>query len=182
MSSQGASTSRPRARRRSVPDDDVAEQARFRFAYVIADIRLMVRPAMPRRTIRGSAPSWRSRGMVQSHLEHRGEIVACRPVLAELPPSNSIPVALLGHEAFVGRRREATELAKVGPRGADADGDHVGVGDDRLSSSRGRGTVPSAMRPPHGRAKGPGPGQAPPGRMAPPRARGTPRPRCRRRH
>ena len=38
---------------------------------------------------------------------------------------------LLGREAFVGGRREATELAKVGPRGADADGDHVGVGDDR---------------------------------------------------
>jgi len=76
------------------------------------------------------AGSWRSRGTDHSHLEHRGEVVACRPVLAELPPSNSIPVALLGHEALVGRRREAAKLAKVGTRGADADGDHVGVGDD----------------------------------------------------
>jgi hypothetical protein len=54
-------------------------------------------------------------------------------VLAELPASNSIPVALLGNEAFVGRRREAAELAKVGALGADAGGDHVGVGDDRFN-------------------------------------------------
>jgi hypothetical protein len=53
-------------------------------------------------------------------------------VLAELSASNSIPVALLGCEAFVGRRREAAELAEVRARGADADGDHVGVGDDRF--------------------------------------------------
>jgi hypothetical protein len=62
-------------------------------------------------------------------------------------------------------------LPRFVPGGADADGDHVGVGDDRFNRHLEVGELcPQPCDHLTGVRRAPGPGQAPPDRMAPPRA------------
>src|SRR5919197_1011381 len=67
-----------------------------------------------------------------AELKHRGEVVACRPVLAESRVGDPVPMALIRNESLVCWWREPTEPSTVRPGGTDANRHHVALGDERL--------------------------------------------------
>jgi hypothetical protein len=134
MSSQRGAHKPAAPRRRSAPDDDAAEQPRLRFAHVSADIRPLG-PADHARTGRfGAQPA---RGCPGGWITPIWSIAVRSSRVAQC--SQSFPPAIRYQWLCSATKRllvggaKPPSLPKVGARGADADGDHVGVGDDRFN-------------------------------------------------